>query len=100
MLKLSAYVLSVKYVLWCPDHPLPHRCDGVPALRLQDLLLERNALLEHAYAMVAGSGQGPGGQPRGGRDRDAAGVDHEATAWWLTDEMQVRGAVAIKLDDM
>jgi hypothetical protein len=63
------------------------------ALRTQDLLLERNALLEHAYAMVAeGSGQGPGGQPRGGRDRDAAGVVHEATAWWLTDEMQVQAA--------
>ena len=56
---------------------------------MQDLLLERNALLEHAYAMVAGSGQGPGSQPNGSRDRDAAGVDHEPTAWWLTQEMQV-----------
>jgi hypothetical protein len=59
---------------------------------VQDLLLERNALLEHAYAMVAGSGQGPGSQPNGSRDRDAAGVDHEATAWWLTQEMQVQTA--------
>jgi hypothetical protein len=65
---------------------------GVVAFHQQDLLLERNALLEHAYAMVAGSGQGPGSQPNGSRDRDAAGVDHEATAWWLTKEMQVQTA--------
>ena len=51
---------------------------------VQDLLLERNALLECAYAMASGGGLGAGSQPRGDKQ--------PAMAWWLTEQMQVQAA--------
>lgn len=64
---------------------------------LQNLLLQRNALLERAYAMVSGGQEEAAGQQEaagdgdqaGYRRRSSGGVESEATAWWLTDEMQV-----------
>lgn len=82
---------------------LPHCCLTSPkwlfCFSLQDLLLQRNALLERAYAMVSGGQQGIGGFAGGGdvaqQRRNSGGVRDEATAWWLTDEMQARKVVLL-----
>lgn len=59
--------------------------------KMQEWLAQRNLLLERTYAMAQASaeaGSAPAAAPNAS-DRRRADVESQATAWWLTDEMQV-----------